>query len=139
LRQGQTVARRIFRRELAALPEAAAWLDAVAAKAGLSEKVVFDMQVCLEELFSNIVRHGKAANPARSEITIGVEASGRDISMTFDDEGTAFDVTKVPIPPAAQSLETAGGFGIGLIRSFSRNLTYERTGDRNRVIVDFSD
>ncbi len=135
----RTFSPKSFQRELAALPEAAAWLDAVVEKAGVNEKVVFDMQVCLEELFSNIVRHGKPANTARSEITIEIETNGRDIRMTFEDEGTAFDVTQAPVPPPAQSLEKAGGFGIGLIRNFSRHLAYERTGDCNRVTIDFSE
>ncbi len=139
MRQAQTVSRSLFRREVAALPEAAAWLDAMAAKAGLSEKIVFDMQVCLEELFLNIVRHGKPAKAADSEITIGIEAAGHSVRMTVEDDGSAFDVTQAPVPPPAQSLERVGGFGIGLIRSCSRNLSYERTGDRNRVTLDFSD
>jgi len=132
---------RSFRRELTAIPEAARWLDAMAEEARVPEALLFGMQICLEELFSNIVRHGGPVDPARSEVRIAIEAGAGFTRLTFEDEGPAFDVAKAVLHPVASSIEDVrpGGLGIRLVRAFSRNLTYTRAGNCNRVTIDFSE
>jgi len=105
------------------------------------------MQVCLEELMSNIVRHGKnvslpwpqvdSKNPI--SISVTVNALPDRITMTVEDNGRPFNVAKAPAKVIDKPLDKVqpGGLGIQLIKSFASNLEYSRTETGNRVVVEF--
>ncbi|MGO9544348.1 MAG: SpoIIE family protein phosphatase [Rhodomicrobium sp.] len=132
--------RQSFTRELAGISQAARWLDGVATEIQLPGHVAFAMQVCLEEVFSNIVYHGEPEGPAGQAVVLIVEASGESLRMIVEDGGQAFDLTQAPAKRITQALDEIepGGLGIVLIKSFSSGLSYERAGDRNRLTVSFA-
>ena len=84
------------------IPEVAHWLDEIAASNCLAEPVAFALQVCAEELLSNIVRHGGrrvAAGPSgkRSQTTlvnvsVKVSIEPTTVRLTVEDDGKPFDV-----------------------------------------------
>jgi anti-sigma regulatory factor (Ser/Thr protein kinase) len=122
--------------------EAAHWLRAMAAEAGLSDRLAFALEVCLEELSTNVARHGRNPDSADVEplvlsvrLTLGTDA----VELTIDDNGRHFDVSQSPGRPIRKPLEEVilGGLGMQLIRSFSSELSYERLADGNRVILKF--
>ena len=82
---------------------AARWIESLATELDLPGRLVFDMQVCLEELMSNIVRHGGVhpsstsylpqADPANSlliSITVNVRADR--LILAVEDNGRPFNV-----------------------------------------------
>ena len=123
------------------------WIESIAADFGLTERQVFAMQVCLEELMSNIIRYGGDSsatwphidpkNPIRISVT--VRALADRVRMTVEDNGRAFDVARAPARVIDQPLDQVepGGLGILLIKSFASSLEYSRTDAGNRVTVDF--
>ncbi len=137
---GPSNVQRSFGRTLAEIMAAERWLDGIVVVSGLSEATVFAMRLCLEEIFSNIVRHGVTAgiDPPGVEITVEIKP-GRAL-MTIEEEGEAFDMTMAPAQPIGKNLEDIqpGGLGILLVRSFSSRLSYNRIGNRNRVTAEFS-
>ncbi len=116
------------------------WLCAAAEEAQLPEPVPFAMQVCLEELFTNIVRHGDPEGSAGSEVSIAIEAGPGLIRMSVEDSGAEFDVTQGEVCPITGSLQEIqpGGLGLLLIRTFSTSMSYQRSEGRNRVTIEFS-
>ena len=126
---------------------AAQWVDTIAAGQQFPEQLVFALQVCLEELLTNVVRHGGAKSsgnlsevpipPLNVEITISTGA--QRVSMTVEDNGKPFDVVNAPAHRIDQPLEEVqpGGLGIQLIRNFASSIAYEPAGLGNRVIVEF--
>jgi serine/threonine-protein kinase RsbW len=135
----QTVLSRSFGRSVREVIAAERWLDAVAMEAGLPERIQFAMQVCLEELFSNIVRHSDSHGLGGREVDIAIDVGEDRIRMTVEDEGPAFDISRAKAHPLRQSLEQIepGGLGILLVRAFSNDLTYNRIEGRNRVTLSF--
>ena len=142
--------RRVFSGSIADVTAASAWVERIAASLKLPGKLTFAMQVCLEELMSNIARHGKVhpfSTPFPTEtetdnplsISIDIDVLGDRIAMTIEDNGRPFDVEKAPAKVVDQPLEQVrpGGLGINLIKSFSHNIEYRRTDAGNRVTVDF--
>ncbi len=142
--------RRVFSGSIADVTAASAWIERIAASQELPGKLTFAMQVCLEELMSNIARHGKVhsvttAFPTETDaenplsFSIGVEVRADRIAMTWVDYGCPFDVEKAPAKVVDRPLEQVqpGGLGINLIKSFSHNIEYRRTDAGNRVTVDF--
>ena len=59
--------------------------------------------------------------------------------LTIEDDGMAFDPTKVPPPAKPRSLDEApiGGLGLHLVRQFSSGMEYERRGRTNHLVVRF--
>src|SRR5262245_15597346 len=105
---------------------------------------MFAMQVCLEELMSNIVLHGKrtqcsshAASPLSISVTI--DAFEDRITLTLEDNGVPFNVAEAPAKGIDQPLHEVqlGGLGIQLIKSFADKLQYRRTSKGNCVVVEF--
>lgn len=141
---------RVFSGAIPEIAAAASWIESIAAELDLPGRLVFAMQVCLEELMSNIVRHGGVhsssiaylpqtdpANPLLISITIDALA-GR-IIMTVEDNGRPFDLAQAVAKRVDRPLEQVqpGGLGIQLIRSFASNLEYRRTEQGNCVVVEF--
>ena len=52
--------RKAFVGTIGDISAAAQWVDTIAADQQLPEQLVFALQICLEELLTNIVRHGVA-------------------------------------------------------------------------------
>ena len=97
----------------------------------LDERVINRLEVVLEELVSNVVRHNATAT------TVTVEADYRDgaVSLAIEDNGAAFDPFELTTPSRFTTLEEAklGGLGVPLIRRLTQSVHYQRTGGRNRV------
>jgi anti-sigma regulatory factor (Ser/Thr protein kinase) len=142
--------RRVFSGSIADVTAASAWVERIAASLKLPGKLTFAMQVCLEELMSNIARHGKVhslptAFPTETDannplsISIDIDVLADRIAMTIEDNGRPFDVEKAPAKVVDRPLEQVqpGGLGINLIKSFSHSIEYRRTDAGNRVTVDF--
>ena len=126
---------------------AAQWVDTIAADQQFPEQLVFALQVCLEELLTNVVRHGGAKSSGDlSEVPIpplnvdiSISTGNQRVSMTVEDNGRPFDVVNAPAHRIDQPLDEVqpGGLGIQLIRNFASTIAYEQAGLGNRVIVEF--
>jgi len=141
---------RVFPGAMAEIAVAASWVESIAAGLDLPDRVVFAMQVCLEELMSNTVRHGgdhssrtkylpetDPIQPILISVTINVLADR--VIMTVEDNGRPFDVAQAPAQRVDRPLAEVrpGGLGILLIKSFGSNIEYHRTEQGNRVVVEF--
>jgi len=140
---------RVFSGSLTEIPAAASWVESIAAELHLPESQVFAIQVFLEELMSNIVRHGQAAqdcshprslDPAKPLlISIAVNAFEDRIALSVEDDGVPFNVAEARAKGIDQPLHKVqpGGLGIHLIKSFADNLRYRRTSKGNCVVAEF--
>jgi serine/threonine-protein kinase RsbW len=139
--------RKAFIGTIDGISAAARWVDTIAAEQQFPEQLVFALQICLEELLTNIVRHGGAKSsgdlsevpipPLNVEISISTGA--QRVSMTVEDNGKPFDVVNAPARRIDRPLDEVqpGGLGIQLIRNFASTVAYEQAGLGNRVIVEF--
>jgi len=137
---------RLFQGAIAQIPFAACWIETIAVELALPESRTFAMQVCLEELMSNIVQYGKPSPPPIESvnpllISVTVEALPDRTTMTIEDNGRPFNVARAPAKAIDQPLDQLqpGGLGIYLIKNFASTLRYSRTESGNRVVVEFKD
>jgi serine/threonine-protein kinase RsbW len=102
----------------------------------LDAGVEFDLNLVLEELFTNVVRHGGGQGlPGVAHIRL--EVVGPDAIVRFSDRGTAFNPLVAPGPALEAPLESrrAGGLGIHLVRQIMQDLLYERSDGWNRIAM----
>jgi serine phosphatase RsbU (regulator of sigma subunit)/anti-sigma regulatory factor (Ser/Thr protein kinase) len=133
------VYRRAFERTLPGAGVAARWLDEVAAAEGIGGELLYAIEVCLEELFSNIVRHGAPPASFPAQVFLTLEIDPVTAVLTVADDGQPFDVSKAPARKADKPLSeiTPGGLGVLLAKSYSAGLTYRREGTLNIVRAEF--
>jgi serine/threonine-protein kinase RsbW len=104
---------------------------------GIVARTMNRVEVVLEELISNLVRHGKDV----SVVTVAAGYRAGAVDLIVEDDGAAFDPFARPEPQPFTSLEDAplGGLGIALVRRLSASASYDRVGSgseaRNRVSV----
>jgi serine/threonine-protein kinase RsbW len=102
---------------------------------GVSGRARHNAELVFEEVVSNVIRHGHAAEIS---LSLDCEPGAQAIVLTFEDGGPPFDPLGHPQRPLPKSLEEAplGGLGLLMVRKASTNLQYERTSDeKNRLTV----
>jgi anti-sigma regulatory factor (Ser/Thr protein kinase) len=117
-----------------AASDAESWIAAQASALGLGQETEFAIGLCLEELFLNAVKHGRAN---RASISVCAQSDG--VVVEFADDGAAFDPTLAPakrISGPSDDFEI-GGYGAGLIQKFSRRMSYRRFEGMNRLVLEF--
>ena len=117
-----------------------AWIERLAAEHGISESTQFAMNLCLEEILSNIIRHGYGSVPDKSIVVRYSQSSEHLSRIVVEDEAPHFDPLAAPENPIEETLEGTriGGLGIRLVRNFASSLHYEATAIGNRLIIEFA-
>jgi serine/threonine-protein kinase RsbW len=122
--------------EIARVPP---WIEELAARHGIPNQIQFAMDLCLEEILSNIIRHGYASEPNHALVIrhrINREGS---FTLIVEDQAPQFNPLLVSDPPVPHSLEdvSGGGHGIQLLKQFADAIEYERMSNGNRITVTF--
>ena len=129
-----------LRSSLSDLARVSPWIEHLAAQCAISDNTQFAMNLCLEEVLSNVIRHGYAGEQGRP-ILVQFASSPRDGYFTFviEDEAPLFDPLAAPELSIQRSLDDAriGGNGIRLLRQFADTLEYQSTPTGNRLTMGF--
>ena len=109
-------------------------LLAFAKSSGLPPEAIWRLEVALDEVLSNVVRHGSAAGRL-GPIAVDLDIQGSRIEVVITDDAPAFNPLEVQAPEASVPLEDRplGGLGIALVRALMDEVTYERRDGRNRL------
>ncbi|HEY6572295.1 MAG TPA: ATP-binding protein [Candidatus Eisenbacteria bacterium] len=129
---------RRFPRDIAALPEIFDFAHEFAAESGVAAEPGHALDLVLEELFTNLVRHNR---DGRHDIEVGLERRDGAIQLTLRDfDVTPFDPTTVPSPDLTLPLEeqTRGGRGIHLVRQLAREFRYGHRDGVSAITVSLS-
>ena len=123
--------------DLAQIPP---WIEHLASQFSIPDSTQFAMNLCLEEVLSNIVLHGYSGKP---DCPINIQFSRpRDGYFVFviEDEAPPFNTVDSPELPPLNALDEShvGGQGIRLLRQFADALEYQATPTGNRLSVAFS-
>lgn len=98
----------------------------------LSRKLLFHINLALEEVFSNIVSHGfRDEREHLIKITIGKENDL--LCFKIEDDGIPFNPLKAKPPELKGPLEERpiGGLGCYLVKCCMDDVKYERSGGKN--------
>ena len=99
---------------------------------GVSKRQTFEINLALDELFTNIINHGFEDE---NEHQVQVTCKNMDgiLKITIEDDGVPFNPTDAPHPnlKCAFKDRDIGGLGIHLIRSYMDEIEYTRKNDKN--------
>lgn len=119
---GETRMRKMgLRPDLAQLEQATAFFENILIEHNAPKRVVEQMKVVTDEIFSNIVFYSGA-----TAVTLGCEAGEGYARLRFSDNGRPYDPTQKPDPDVTLPPEEreAGGMGIYIVRKLTDGLSY---------------
>jgi serine/threonine-protein kinase RsbW len=102
----------------------------------LGADVEFDLNLALEELFANSVKHG-GCQGMNDAVEIQLEFAGGSVRVEYADRGVPFDPVLVPPPDLSVPLRdrAAGGLGLHLVKRLMQTFEYRRAVGWNRITM----
>jgi serine/threonine-protein kinase RsbW len=130
-----TAAIKSFAREIDALGEIFEFLAAFITEHELDDRASFSLNLIVEELFTNFVRHNEGGGET---IAVSIERKGNTIHLELIDDGVEpFNpdlVAEVPVEAGIDE-RRPGGLGIHLIRTMVDSLHYDYDIENRRLRV----
>ena len=113
-----------------------ALLDRLGAEYHLAPEMVADMQVALDEVLTNITKYAYIDN-TEHKIHICFQMLDNVLEAVIEDDGAPFDPLAIRAPDVRAPLHKrrVGGVGIHIVRNLMDEVTYERVGGRNRLVL----
>lgn len=105
------------------------WLAEQAGQFGLSQIDGQRLQLIVEELLTNTIRHGHGEE-CDAAVDIRLEHKMPDLLLTYRDTAGDFDPTRFA---PSESTADIGGLGIELIRGMSSVFRYHRAAGHNVI------
>ncbi len=124
-----------FERNFDALKDIVEFTEKYLAEQGIGESVAWSINLAIEELFTNMVRHNTGAG---HPIAIGFSAEGNHLTVQLvDDDVDPFDPSSVPEVSVDEAIDErdVGGLGLHLVKSIVDKITYEYENRRMRVTI----
>ncbi|MGD8739291.1 MAG: ATP-binding protein [Desulfobacterales bacterium] len=103
---------------------------------GLSEACITDVNICLDELFTNIVSYGFEDDLAHI-IRFAMDLDNQVLTLSIEDEGVPFNPLekKDPEVPADLIDVRIGGLGIHIVRKLMDDIRYKRKHGKNKLTM----
>lgn len=122
-----------LRPELAQLGQATAFFRDILRAHAAPDRVVEQMSVVTDEIFSNIVFYSGA-----TAVTLGCEAGEGYARLRFSDNGRPYDPTGKPDPDLTVPLEEReeGGMGIYIVRKLTDGISYYYSDGLNVLTLE---
>ena len=99
---------------------------------GLSKKCVFEANLALDELFTNIISYG-FDDKNEHTISITIALQNDELVVNIEDDGIPFNPTNAETPDLECTIEECriGGLGIHLAKNLMNEVCYQRCKDKN--------
>jgi anti-sigma regulatory factor (Ser/Thr protein kinase) len=107
--------------------------EGAAHDAGLTRNDALRLRLVLEELFTNTVHHGHGGDSDHL-VDVILDVTPGQVRLTYEDTAAEFDPRTAPAPLPAES-PLVGQLGLALVLGLTRDLSYERVGGRNRIVL----
>lgn len=119
------------------IPELTQIVDAELEKAGCPPCAQTQIDVAVDELFSNIAAYAYGESGGSVTVQIRVDRAGRAAELTFMDGGVPYNPLKQKDPDVFLAIENRnlGGFGIFIVKKSMDQVRYEYKDGQNCLTV----
>ena len=121
-----------LKNDIAELKTLCRQLESVGDALGLPQRFVFEINLALDELFTNIISYGFAEHSEHA-IQVFIATADGMLTITVEDDGIPFNPIARAEPRVPATIEdcTIGGLGIYLIKNLMDDVCYRRDQDKN--------
>lgn len=111
-------------------------IDSFGQVSGLSESLMSEINICLDELFTNIVLYG-LEDDLEHFIMFNIKLDGNAITVNISDDGIPFNPLTKKDSELATDISKAqiGGLGIHIVKKLMDDIWYERKQGKNRLTL----
>ena len=122
--------------DFAGLEQLHSFLVEIRQRLSISEKCLFETNLALEEVFSNVLSYGVNNQPGHL-IKIVIAAAPDALTIRVEDDGKPFNPLESKAPDLEYDLENCapGGLGIHLIKHLMDDIRYKRHQNRNVLVM----
>lgn len=115
------------------IPKVTAWIDAQLEQLDCSMKAQMQLDVAIDEVYSNIARYAYPDQPGSATVQMDFDEASRQFSITFLDQGVPFDPLRQSDPDTSLKVEERGigGLGIFLVKKTMDEVTYQYKDGKN--------
>lgn len=101
---------------------------------------IYKVNLALEELLVDVIRHGYGEDADDREIKVGVALADGAITVRMEDDAVAFDPRAAPQPDIDAVIEKhpCQGFGLHMVGAVIDSIAYERRDGRNCLTLSMA-
>lgn len=124
----------LFKIDLGQLSRIRDFVAETATTLGVDAGALDDLRLAVDEVVTNIFVHGYRGV---GEVSIDLEASGKDLVIRVSDSAPAFDPTALDsaeLQPLGERADP-GGLGVYLVKQAMDEIRYERSEGRNLLAM----
>jgi serine/threonine-protein kinase RsbW len=138
--RSESLERLTLRSRLSDMAQLPPWIEGLASRHGIPSDIQFGIELCLEEVVSNVIRHGYGGAEDRSVVVRFVMPQDKYFEFVVEDEAPQFNPLDAPDLKANDPEDDTriGGQGIRLLREFANAVEYEPMPSGNRLRIGFS-
>ena len=126
----------IIRNNIADLAALTTAMERVGAEHGMPEQSLFQLQVALDEIVSNVIKYAWPRGDAH-DIEIRITARENGVEVEIIDDGLMFDPRHAPKrdKPLPGQRPRPGGVGVQMTKQLVDRIDYTRIGNRNHTTL----
>lgn len=130
-------AKLILPAERAALEKLRDWVEGIADSLCTPLRAKHQILIAVDEIFTNIASYSYEGKPGFAGVSVDFDEEARELILTFEDEGVAYNPLEAREPDIEAALEEReiGGLGILMVRQLMDSVEYKREGNRNILIL----
>ena len=105
---------------------------------GCSERIKVQVDVAIDEIFSNIARYAYNPETGPATVRVGVEENPLSVVITFIDHGIPFDPLAEERPDTTRlpkGERPIGGLGLFMVKKTMDDVTYEYRDGQNILAI----
>ena len=121
-----------FKNNIAELQNLAVLLEEFCERNQVPMKVLFDLNLSLDELMTNIISYGYS-DDSNHEIILEIDLDNKQLDITLIDDGIEFNPLNKEKPDLNLEVENKpiGGLGIFFVKQKMDEVNYERKDSKN--------
>ena len=125
-----------LKNELSELKALNQYLNIWGGDIGLPPDSILRINICIDELFTNIVSYGFEDN-VEHYVKFTLKGDNEFVIINIEDDGVPFNPLEKIDPDFPENVESAkiGGLGILIIRKLMDNISYERRQGKNTLTM----
>jgi serine/threonine-protein kinase RsbW len=126
----------VIRNNMADLAALTTAMERVGAERGMPEQSLFQLQVALDEIVSNVIKYAWPEAGAH-DIEIRITARDDGVEVEIIDDGRMFDPRDAPKrdKPLPGQRPQPGGVGVQMTKQLVDRIDYARMGNRNHTTL----
>ncbi|WP_297336416.1 ATP-binding protein [Algoriphagus sp.] len=110
------------------------FIDNAREKFEINDDIYGNIMISVTECISNAIIHGNK-NDKEKLVHLELRAEKDQLQFVIEDEGSGFDLERLPDPTAPENISNPGGRGIFLIKHLTDEVKFENDG--KKTILSF--